>query len=170
MPTKTAATTKTPKTPKAAPATVRKPRRSAKELREEAEKARQESWSAFEAQRHSVWVEMWAKALRLKLVTEHMMDFRDQHSWWFEDFHVNAREQNFQLEDTGSMVISEEKLHPSDVDRINSALDMAFEWVTEFEAEQERKRQEALERERRRQEALSKLNDEDKKILGLSRN
>lgn len=161
--------TKNAETPKVKTAPVRKPRRTAKEVREAAEKERQAAWAEFETRRHSVWVEVWAKALRLKLVTDHMLDFKDQHSWWFEDFQVNARQQTFQLEDTGSMVISEEKLHPSDVDRINSALDMAFDWLTEFEAEQERKRQEALERERRRQEAMSKLTEEDKKVLGLTR-
>lgn len=160
MTTKT--TTETTKAPAA-----RKPRLTAAQKREEAERAREAAWAEFETRRHSAWLELWAKAMRLALVTEHMSEFRDTHSWWFRDFRINARDQYFQLDETGDLVISEEKLHPSDEDRISSALDYAFSLLKDFEDEKERKRLEAIELERKRQEALGKLSDEDKKVLGL---
>jgi hypothetical protein len=159
MPTKSDTATK------AAP--VRKPRKSKAELRAEAEKAQQASWAEFETRRHSAWLELWTKAMRLALVTASMLEFRESNDWWFRDFHVNARDQSFKLDETGDLVISEEKLHPSDEDRINSALDYAFKLLKDFEDEKERKRLEAIELERKRQEALGKLSDEEKKILGL---
>jgi len=159
MPTKSDTVTKS--TP------VRKPRKSKAELRAEAEQAQQAVWAAFETRRHSAWLELWTKAMRLELVTANMLEFRETHDWWFRDFRINARDQSFKLDETGDLVISEEKLHPSDEDRISSALDYAFSLLKDFEDEKERKRLEAIELERKRQEALGKLSDEEKKILGL---
>lgn len=155
----------TPKT-QDAPA-VRKPRLTAAQKREEAERERQASWADFDARRHSVWIELWAKAMRLAMVTGPLLELRESNDWWFREFRVNAREQSFKLDETGDLAINEEKLHPSDVDRIDRALDYGFSLLTSFEEEKERQRLEALELERKRQDALGKLNDEDKKILGL---
>jgi len=145
------------------------PRKTAKQRREEAELAQQAAWATFEERRHAEWLEMWTKALRLHLITEHLTDFKESYSWWFRDFRVNARDEYFQLDDTGSLEISEAKLHPSDVERINSALDQVLAWLKDFEEEKERKRLQALEEERERQAALARLTDREKQLLGLTR-
>lgn len=132
-----------------------------------AEARRQQAWAEFNAIRPQKWLELWAKALRLKLLMEDYPDVAEQHDWWFTDFQVSAKSQTFSTETTGGSVQSLEKLHPGDVERLHQGLDMAFEWVDEYEAEQERKRQDALIAAQKRAAALAKLTDEDKKALGL---
>ena len=143
-------------------------RKAAQQERErKAEQARLAAQAEFDAKRPALWNEMWAKALRLHLVTCDMEDFRQKFSWWFDEFRVHPREECFYLEDTGSLRICLKGLHPHDVGRVNAALDNVYEWMAEFEAEKERKRQEELERERKRDAALQKLTPEERKLLGL---
>ncbi len=132
-----------------------------------AEAERQAQWAAFNAIRPQKWLELWAKAMRLQLLMESYPEVRENHDWWFCDFRVDAKAQTFCVETTGGSAHSQEKLHPSDVERIHQGLDMALEWIEEYEQEQERKRQEALIAAQKRAAALAKLNDEDKKALGL---
>lgn len=154
------------KTPKPRPTAAE--RRAAQAARaQEAEAQRQKAWAEFNALRPQKWLELWAKALRLKVLIKEYRDVQSCHDWWFCDFHVDAKAQTFSTETLGGHSVSEEKLHPNDVERLHAGLDMAFEWIAEYEAEQERKRQEALIAAQKREAALAKLNEEDKKALGL---
>ncbi len=152
----------------------RKPRLTAAERREAnaakaaAAKAALEAQQAqFEQQRPLVWLQLWAKALRLDKLMENYQEVRDSHSWWFEDFTVDARNQCFSTETLGGHSVSESRLYACDVERLNEGLDMALGWLTEYDEEQERKRQEALVLEQKRAAARAKLTAEDMKVLGL---
>lgn len=160
--------------PDAAVAPARKPRPTAAErkaanaARAAAAKAELEARQAeFERQRPVLWLQLWAKALRLDKLMESYPEVRDSNSWWFEDFAVDARNQCFGTETLGGHSVSESRLHASDVERLNEGLDMALGWLTEYDEEQERKRQAALVLEQKRAAARAKLTAEDLQVLGL---
>ena len=153
---------KNPTTP-----TAPKARKTAAQRRAEAEQARAVLEAEFEKNRHSIWAEIWMKAMRLALLREPLADFFEQYSWWAEDFEVDAQAQSFTIEELRSQVVSEATLDVDMAEAARQALDNAFERIDAYTAEQERKRLEALELERKRQVALAKLNDEDRRVLNL---
>ena len=162
------------KAPKAAMTPEQRVARKA-ELREALKKKEAALWAdrearakAFEDARDIHWNQMWAKALRLELITVELMQVRGNHSWWFDEFSVDALGQSFRLEDTGSMCITRDSIHPSDIERINSALDQAFAWHTEYLARKEQARLAAIRKAELRESAKAKLTDEEKEALGLS--
>ena len=123
---------------------------------------------AFEKNRAAVWLALWAKALRLALLVKDMPEpFRVHNSWWLEDFLVDAKEEYFTVNATMSVQITQTHLSVDDVESIDSDLDRGLSLLDEFNAEEERKRQAALELKRKREVALAKLSDEDKVVLNL---
>lgn len=151
--------TSTPAIPKA--------RKTAAQRREEAEQARLALVAEFEKNRHAIWLEIWMKAMRLALLREPLADFFEEYSWWTDDFEVDAQAQSFIINELYSQTVSEATLDVDTAETARQALDAAFERIEAYKAEQERKRQDALELERKRKEALAKLNDEDRRVLGL---
>ena len=161
-------TTKVPMTPEQR-AARRIELREAREKKQAADLANREARAkAFEDARDIHWNQMWAKALRLELITAELPRVRAEHSWWFDKFSVNALGQSFRLEDTGSLCITRDSVHPSDIERINSALDQAFTWHTEYLAMKEQERLAVIRKAELRESAKAKLTDEEKEALGLS--
>lgn len=170
MPSTNTTAAKTPKTPK--PRMTAEERRAKREAeRLAAEQEREAARLAFEAERPLRWLELFTKALRIEVVkaSSAYSEVIERQDYWFGYFRVDARKQSFSLEEMGSARLTQESLHPSDVERINSALDWALQWFDEYDAEQERLRKEAEELARRRKEAKDKLSDEDLAALGLRR-
>lgn len=166
------ATQKTPAAKKVAAPKKPKPtaaeRKAAREEAQRVAKAEQEARMAeFNERRPQIFQEMFVKALRIEVIKASYHEVMDTNSWWFNDFSVDARRQSFCIEELGGHTVSQDRMHPSDVERINHSLDMALKWFDEYDAEQERLRQEAIKREQRRQEALSKLTKEDIAALGI---
>ncbi len=163
---KTAAAEKvaTPKKPKPTAAERKAAREEARRIAEAEQQARM---AEFNARRPQLFQELFVKALRIEVIKTSYHEVMDTNSWWFEDFSVDARGQSFRIEELGGHPVSVDRLHPSDVDRLNHSLDMALKWFDEYDAEQERLRQEAIKREQRRQEALSKLTKDDIAALGI---
>jgi hypothetical protein len=168
MPTKKDAKPAAAKKP-AKPRPTAAERRAQREAEREALLKEQAAKEAeFEKNRATIWQGLWARALRLELLVRDHTDIREQstHDWWFADFSVNAVEQSFDLEGQYRPV-SCETLKYLEVDRIERSLETGLEYVNDYLAEKERLRLEAEEQARRRQVALAKLDDEDKKALGL---
>ena len=126
------------------------------------EKQREE----FVQERPKVWALLFVKVLRLKLLTDENPYVLDDNSWWFDSFRVDARNASFATEHFRK-TIGEADLNFADVERVNEELDNALEWVTDFLAEQERKRLEAIEQDRLRKLARAKLTDEEAILLGV---
>lgn len=166
------ATTPTKKTP--APKLTAADRRLKREQEATADEQRRAAARAeFEIKRPGLFAGLFARAVRLELMIrthddlDH--DFRDRTnaSWWFEDFHVDAWKQTFSVNELGGRPMNEASLHPADVDRIDSDLNLGYSLLQEHLGAIEKKRKEEIEKEQRRQAALSKLTPEDKKLLGL---
>lgn len=126
------------------------------------EKQREE----FSRERPKVWARLFVKALRLKLLADEHPYVLEDNSWWFDSFRVDALNASFATEHFRKALV-EADLNFADVERVNEELDNALEWVTDFLAEQERKRLEALEQDRLRKLARAKLTDEEAILLGV---
>ena len=126
------------------------------------EKQREE----FAQERPKVWALLFVKALRLRLLADEHPYVLEDNSWWFDSFRVDALNASFATEHFRKTIV-EADLNFADVERVNEELDNALEWVTDFLAEQERKRLEALEQERLRKLARAKLTDEEAQLLGV---
>ncbi len=167
MPHKEAATTPKPKKVPAPKPTAAE-RKAAADAKKAAELAAREARNqAFEAERPKLWAQLFSKALRVALLERDYSEVVEEHSWWFDQFSVNSRKETFTCEETGGGEESQQALHPTDVDRLNASLDRALHWFDEYDAEQERKRLEAIAKEERRQAALKKLTPEDMDALDL---
>ena len=158
-------TKKTPK-PKLTPTE----RAQAREIEQQAVRARNEAARVeFESHRPARWLTVWAKALRLALIARDVPAFKRDFSWWFESFGVNAELQSFYLNEGGGIrsAVSEKSLTRTSFENVDTALEQTLEWYKEFVAAQEVARLQAVELENRRKAALSKLNEEDRRVLGL---
>ena len=122
---------------------------------------------AFEAIRAATWYELFAKALRVRIIQEDYPHVVESNDWWFRAFHADARQQTLSCEDAYSREITLETLQEHNVKDIHRGLDQALRWFVEYDEEQERERLAAIAREERRQLALSKLDAEDRKVLGI---
>ncbi len=155
------------------PAKVAKPRPTAAE-RKAAEAARKAEYDAevearrlaFEAIRPAVWYELFAKVLRLYILSDAYSEVYREQAWWFNAFTVDVRLQTFKTEDAFSQV-SMESLSEHQVARLHNGLDTAFGWFEAYDVEQERKRREAEELAERRRAARAKLTDQEAKDLGV---
>lgn len=152
-----------------AKAQERKDKQEAARTERLAELAKQEA--EFGATRELHWLRLWSKAMRLELLFADLSEwnkhpFKEANSWWFEDFSVDAEKCQFTVWSFG--LVKQETLTAKNVEQLESALNEIYDLYEVHLAEEERKRQAALELAKKRKEALDKLTEEDRKVLGLS--
>lgn len=148
--------------------TTRKPRLSATERAAQRALERQQAQALFEATRTTVWQGLWARAMRLQLLVDKQSDgeLREQYSWYFEAFKVDAAAMSFTCEHAPKGV-SEETLTMELADSLGNCLETGQHYHDNFVAEKERKRREHEELLARKNAVLTKLTAEDRKLLGL---
>lgn len=143
-------------------------RKTAREAAEaQAAQERQAAAEAYERRRPGEFAKLMNKAMRVALLAAQYPEYQEEKSWWFDDFGVDAHAQTFSLETMSGHSVTEANLHPSDVSRLNSALDLAIEWLDTHLQAKESARLAAIEREARRKAALEKLTPADREVLGL---
>jgi hypothetical protein len=146
-------------------------RKNAAEVRRqraaEEEAQRQVAEATFQTNRPTLWLGLWAAALRLALCAQENEEATRDNSWFFDDFKVNAMKQTFITESSFGKEVSEESLTLEQVAKYKGSLALGQSFIDDYVAEQERARREREEAAARKNDALSRVSDEDRRVLGL---
>lgn len=131
----------------------------------EAERARIE----FEPRRPVLWRDFFSMAMRLQLLAQHreFQGLREELSWWFEDFEVDAWKQTVALDGSRGKPIGFEEFTFDLAEHYMHSMKTGLEAALEFRERQERRRREEQELRDRKNAALAKLSEADIQALNL---